>query len=114
MITLKYTGDLCPLNQKYVNRRYALSSRYRDDKVLIAWNIKMQLGANFKPLIGNLVMELNTYYNRDHDIDAFIKIILDSMNNLVYEDDKQIIKLTVTKNKSKEVGFEAIIKQLDN
>ena len=35
--------------------------------------------------------------NRNNDIDGPIKVLLDSMNKLVYDDDKQIIELHVNK-----------------
>ena len=35
--------------------------------------------------------------NRNCDIDGPIKVLLDSMNKIVYDDDKQIIELHVNK-----------------
>jgi len=39
---------------------------------------------------------------RRRDVDNFNKIILDALEGVVYEDDKQIQKLTITKDYSKE------------
>ena len=53
----------------------------------------------------NKDIKLNvTFYmkNRNNDIDGPIKVLLDSMNKLVYDDDKQIIELHVKKVVCKE------------
>jgi Holliday junction resolvase RusA-like endonuclease len=50
-------------------------------------------------------MKLNiTFYmkNRNNDIDGPIKVLLDAMNKIVYDDDKQIIELHVNKVVCKE------------
>jgi Holliday junction resolvase RusA-like endonuclease len=53
----------------------------------------------------NKEIKLNiTFYmkNRNNDIDGPIKVLLDSMNKIVYDDDKQIVELHVNKFVCKE------------
>lgn len=58
---------------------------------------------NSELLIGPLWCEIDfTYKGREPDIDAYIKFILDSMNEIVYQDDKQIKRLIVNKRKGTE------------
>jgi Holliday junction resolvase RusA-like endonuclease len=46
-----------------------------------------------------LCLEISFYGCRTNaDIDNMLKSLFDSMNGIVYEDDKQIYKITVTKN----------------
>jgi Holliday junction resolvase RusA-like endonuclease len=70
----------------------------------------------FKTNITNILKELNfvisnkniklniTFYmkNRNCDIDGPIKVLLDSMNKILYDDDKQIVELHVNKVVCKE------------
>ena len=46
-----------------------------------------------------LEMEINLFFKdkRKRDVDNFNKLILDSLQGIVYEDDSQITKLTITK-----------------
>ena len=47
-----------------------------------------------------LEIEIDLYFNNKlrRDIDNFFKIVLDSLTGIVWEDDSQIVKMTVTKN----------------
>jgi len=49
-------------------------------------------------------LEITLFFKdkRRRDVDNFNKIILDALEGVVYEDDKQIQKLTITKDYSKE------------
>lgn len=49
-------------------------------------------------------MEINLFFKskHKHDIDNFSKLCLDSLTGVVYEDDSQITKLTITKEMCKE------------
>lgn len=56
-----------------------------------------------KPLTNSLYVELRWFRpRRAGDIDNCIKTIFDSMKGLIYEDDKQIDKLLITKDYDKE------------
>ena len=88
-----------PINQKFfiLRGRNILSKAYRDAKYDLALETRSQV--NFSPLRGNLAVTLNQFYgdNRKRDIDAYIKIVLDAMEGIVYENDNQIVKLEATK-----------------
>lgn len=45
----------------------------------------------------SIKMKIDFYINRDCDIDAKLKVALDSLNNVVYIDDKQIFQLNIKK-----------------
>lgn len=57
-----------------------------------------------EPLVGPLVATLTLYFgdNRKRDVDAYIKILLDSMEGIVYENDHQIGELHVYRHIDKE------------
>jgi Holliday junction resolvase RusA-like endonuclease len=67
--------------------------------------IKAQLPDNWKPL--NKDMRLNAFIEltfptqHKHDVDNYSKLILDSMNKLVYDDDSQILLCSVNKKYEK-------------
>lgn len=92
-ITL-YTKPI-PVNQKFfiVKGRNILSKKYRDTKYALALETRSQ--AKFEPYRGNLAMNVMMYFgdNRKRDIDAYLKILLDSMEGIVYENDNQIVEL---------------------
>lgn len=52
-----------------------------------------------KPLKGDVELGIKIYFGdkRVRDIDNYGKLLLDSMTGIVYEDDKQINKMTVEK-----------------
>ena len=99
MIIIQYEGPLCPINSKYINRRYALSNRYRDAKESIRMAAFQQIGHN--KYEKDIALEIVTYYHRKHDIDAFIKVILDGLEGVVYSNDSQIKTLSVRKERGK-------------
>ena len=72
-----------------------------------------------KPMEGSLIVELKLFFKKGgkHDIDNFSKIILDSLNGIVYEDDGQIEQMTVTKfidknNPRAEIEVIQLLKQI--
>ena len=92
-----------PLNQKFfISRgRNILSKKYRETKEALALETKSQWkGA---PLKAKLTVNIVLYFGdkRHRDIDAYLKILLDSMEGIVYEDDEQIVELHVFKEYSK-------------
>lgn len=112
-IKIKYFGDLCPLNQKFLSRRFVLSGRYRDAKDALMWAAKGSVG---QKILGNheLKMTIETMYPRAHDIDAFIKFILDALQSAgTYENDSQITELKVIKRRSKLPGAVITIERMD-
>lgn len=95
MITLKTTP--IPINQKYgvINGRMILQKKYRDTKEALAWEIRSQWPhkPHSEDLCLNVVMFLGT--KRKTDTDAYIKILMDSGEGVLYENDYQISELHV-------------------
>lgn len=99
MKTITLLTKPIPVNQKYfvVKGRMLLSTKYRDTKQAMAWEIKSQVTT--APLVGSIEMNIMFYYGdkRKRDIDAYLKILLDAMSGIVYEDDSQIDAMHVFK-----------------
>ena len=57
-----------------------------------------------KPWAGNIVIDIKLYFGdkRRHDIDNYNKILLDAMTGILWEDDSQIVKMTIWKLYDKE------------
>lgn len=89
-----YKGTMCPLNQKFMNRRYTLSDKYRTAKTEMSWHFKSKW--NFTAINIPVMVKIETHYPRMHDADAFLKIICDSLKHGgVLKDDKFIQRLEV-------------------
>lgn len=103
MITLTVYTKPVPINQKYFvrNGRNILSSKYRQAKSDMQLEIRSQV--NFAPLGRNVAMNVLQYFGdkRKRDIDNYLKLILDSMTDIVYLDDSQITELHVYKEYDK-------------
>lgn len=88
-----------PLNALYraYNGRYLLSKLGRETKIALEWEVRSQWQSN--PLKTDVIVNLILYFGdkRKRDIDAYLKVLLDSMNNIVYRDDSQIKELHVYK-----------------
>lgn len=87
------------VNQRYtISRgRNILSKDYRNAKEAIEWEVKSQW--DYETIKDNDVCINVLLYMKDkrHDIDAFIKLLLDAMSNTVYKDDRQIHELHIFK-----------------
>ena len=92
------------VNRKHIiaRNRLILSKEYRDTKEAMQWEIKSTWGTT-APLAGVVTLNIMFYYgdNRKRDIDAYLKILLDSMSGIVYEDDDQIVEMHVFKETDK-------------
>ena len=103
MKTLELYIKPCPINQKYFvrNGRNILSNRYRQAKRDLQLEIRSQW--NEEPLARNVCVNIIQYFGdkRKRDIDAGLKIILDSMTDIVYLDDSQITEMHVFKDYDK-------------
>ena len=87
------------VNQRYtISRgRNILSNKYRSAKEAIEWEIKSQWDNETikdEDICINVLLYLK---DKRHDIDAFIKLLLDAMSKKVYQDDRQIHELHVFK-----------------
>ena len=93
-----------PINQKYfvVNGRNILSTKYRDAKVSIALETRTQW--KNEPLSEDVTLNIMQYFgdNRKRDIDAYLKILLDSMEGVVFENDCQVTEMHVYKQVDKD------------
>lgn len=88
------------INQRYMTSRIGnktvliLSKKYRDCKKAIALEAGLKWGKRKKikdlPIGIRMIMEKGR-----SDIDAYIKIILDALQGVVYENDRQVKKLSV-------------------
>jgi len=101
-ITL-YTKPV-PLNAKFFicRGRNILSKRYREAKAALQLETSSQW--HTEPLSTPVVVNINQYFGdkRKRDIDGAIKIILDAMEGIVYNNDNQIVEMHVTKSYDKE------------
>lgn len=68
---------------------------------------------DFNLLTSDLIVHIHTYYPRKHDVDSFIKFILDSLQGIIYKNDGQITELHVKKEKSDMTGFSISIRTTD-
>ena len=93
-----------PINAKYgiVNGRNILSKRYRECKEALAWEIASEW--QNEPLSTPVTLNILQYFGdkRKRDIDAYIKVLLDSMEGIVYENDNQVNEMHVYKEYDKE------------
>ena len=93
-----------PINQKYFvrNGRNILSTKYRESKRSLQQEIATQF--NGQPISQNVAVNIIQYFGdkRKRDVDNAIKIILDSMSNIVYLDDSQVTELHVFKEYDKD------------
>lgn len=67
------------------------------------WQAKTQFSG--EPLKGDLEIEVKLFFGSKRkklDIDNFGKLLLDSCNKIIWEDDSQIVKQTVEKKYSRE------------
>ena len=93
-----------PVNQKYVNRRYVLSSKYRQSMA----DIKMLVPRNIKMYEYSVYLGVSFFISKDRDIDSSLKCLLDALTGVCYKDDKQIVELNVIKLKCLK-GFERTV-----
>ncbi len=90
------TIKLCSINNKYVNRAYALTPEYRSFKILIKAMAKRQ---KLDP-----PLKVEIYAQTGLDIDATIKPLLDGLEDVTYDNDKDIYDLHIYKQKIKRGG----------
>lgn len=84
----------------------------KDWKAKFVETIREQLPDRFLPYAEVIHMDILFNFNnrRKHDIDNYCKLILDSMNELVYLDDNQIVSMNLFKTYVPEVEDAIIIK----
>lgn len=107
-----YLPIACPINQKFVNRTFYISKEYEEFKntVDVLW---LKHKSKIKPI--KKLMSKKTFVDKNvkcniliydennrRDIDATVKVILDSLNGKFYEDDSQIWEIHIQQNLSKD------------
>jgi len=80
--------------------RMYMTQRGKDLKEHYQWELKSQRP---KLLVGDLKVKLDLFFKdkKKRDVDNFNKLILDAGSGILYADDSQIQRLTVTKNYDK-------------
>ncbi len=79
------------------NGHQTASHKWREAKSDLAMEIRSQWHVG--PHSGPLAVTLRQYFGdkRKRDVDAYIKIILDAMEGIVYENDNQVVRLVAEK-----------------
>jgi Holliday junction resolvase RusA-like endonuclease len=94
MITIEYNGSIPRVNQRYY-KNFSLRPEYREAKERLAWSAKIAMKGQepFKcPISVDIQLDSKTVRG---DIDSPIKGILDSFQGILYNNDKQIKRLTI-------------------
>lgn len=100
MKTIVFKVKPIPVNQRtmIVSGRQTSSKKWKDTKLAMSWETKAQWPGD--PLTEDITLNVLLYFGdkRRRDIDAYIKILLDSMEGVVYENDAQVTELHVYKD----------------
>ena len=89
------------------------SNEAKDWQVLAQWEAREIMG-NIYPLKGNLEMEIFMTYKRERDIDGSLKLLLDALQGICYDNDSQVKRLIIAKEKGKEENIKVVIEELNN
>jgi Holliday junction resolvase RusA-like endonuclease len=99
MITLTLRTKPVPVNQRtmFSNGRHNSSGKWKTAKKGLQEEamVAIRTHKNFEPLTDTLAVNLLFYFgdNRKRDVDAYIKIVLDALEGIVYENDSQVVEL---------------------
>ena len=89
--TIEYTGDLCPINQKFISRNFVLSPRYRIFKNEFSNYLRSVWKRD--PILTEISIGWKIAYPiKNVDIDAFFKSVQDCLQGIIIKDDRQIFK----------------------
>lgn len=86
------------VNQRYtISRgRNILSSKYRDAKEAMMWEAKSQWKG--ETLTEDVTLNIFLYLDSKRpDIDSYLKLLLDVLDGIAYENDRQVTELSVIK-----------------
>lgn len=82
------------------NRTY-MKKKAKDWKTECSWTIK-QTWRPKPTLKGDVKVKVTYYLKRDRDLDGGNKLLFDTMEGIVYENDKQIVQINLYKEWDKE------------
>lgn len=100
MKTVTITTEPISINALYTGRRF-LTKTGRATKESNSWEIKTQWKG--EPLTDNVSLNILFYFkDKRKDIDGCLKAILDSLEGIVYLNDRQITELHVFKEIDKD------------
>jgi len=88
---------------RYSKKGHYIPARVRAWQDAVAWAAQQEMAGD-EPMEGELSVSL-TFYRPNKvrcDLDNLSKAVLDAMNGIVYEDDKQVVDLKLVKLYSKE------------
>lgn len=118
LIVLEVPGRAVPIvrttqKQKYVSASYARYSAY---KQFVKWSVLSQTKAFFEKGV-KLEVGIVAYLHgggmfdlgNDPDIDNIIKGILDSLNKVLFFDDRQVMKVTGEKKRCATPGSQKVV-----
>lgn len=108
IINIIHEGDICPINQKYINRQFSLSPRYRNFKSELGYKAKISYKGPI--LTQDVCLYIKLYYPRTIDIDSVLKPTMDALNGIIWKDDKQVTELFVRKKKHDKKDYRIEIK----
>lgn len=103
---IKLTLKTLPLsiNQTYKRGKNSFykSREAKDAQEAMGWEARSQYRG--KPLIGPLKLQIGFWWpdRRKHDLDNGLKLLLDSMTGILWDDDSQIREMGLSKATDKE------------
>lgn len=116
MIKLTIVDKPPPLNQIYRSKAlpsgkviYYKTTKAKEWTEIVRWKLCFK---SIEQLKNDIDLKIIFYWTKSEpDIDAYIKLLLDSLEGYLYQNDKQIKKLTVIKKKANSSDkFKIIIK----
>ena len=101
--TFQLTLPMCPTDNHIYGQKGKIRFMYKEAK---EWKADAQRDAKLlwkkKPLKEELWADITFYVARDRDVHGSGKLIMDSLQGLIYDDDKQFTHVSFHKMKDKE------------
>lgn len=104
LIYIDYRGPLsgAAVNRAYKTTRYGgfyKSAEAKSFQEVLSFKAKQAMKGK-KRLEGPVSVLIDFWFVSGSDIDSCLKMTLDSLNGIVWEDDKQVVELSVGKHKA--------------
>ena len=100
------------IRMNYKSKKTKRTRRYMIYRNQVSWLARSEYrGVPFK---GDVGVNVNVYLNKgiQGDVDNYFKTITDSLNKLVYEDDRQIKEMSARKIESENERVEVVVYEL--